>query len=285
MVGRALGERDGRQAPETQPPERRDDDALAPVSAPGAAPTRVDEERRAVGRLDEDGLPLADVEDDDAHETVRPGRRGRARSRADGEHGDAECGPAPADPGQQDEREPGRDHRQGRGRRDVDDRAGQGGDRADDEAEQDEQEPEALEERVGERFARGRHRQREHAAGRQQAGERHHQEIRGDPEGRELAEVKEHHRRDPELRACRHGEGGGDRPRTPGREPPADPRPQVQEPGRRRERELEARLRQAARVEGQQDEERRRETVPHPALAPEEARGEKQAAHDGGPQH
>ena len=59
----------------------------------------------------------------------------------------------------------------------------------------------------------------------------------------------------------------------------------MQEPGRRGERELETRLRQAPRVEGQQDEERGRETVPHAALAAEEARGEKQAAHDGGPQH
>ena len=136
-----------------------------------------------------------------------------------------------------------------------------------------------------ERLAQGGHRQGQHAAGREKRGERDDEEVGAHAERRELTEVEQRHRRHPELRSRRHGERARDRPRTPRRESRPDPRPEMKEAGGRRERELEPRLRQAGRVEGQQHQERGRETVPHAALAPEEARREEEAAHDGGAEH
>ena len=138
---------------------------------------------------------------------------------------------------------------------------------------------------MGEGLADARHREGEDAAGRQDAGERDDEEVRADAEGGELAELGEHHRRDAELSTGGCREDARDRPRTPARKSLANPRPQMEEPGGRRERELEARLGQASGLQEQQREERRREAVPHATLAAEEARGQEQAAHDGRAQH
>ncbi len=156
---------------------------------------------------------------------------------------------------------------------------------ADDETKRDEQNPEALEEQVGERLAHGGYPQGQDAAGREEAGQRHHEEVRDHPEGGKLAEVEEHHGSHPQLGAERYGQGGGDRAGAPRDEPRPDPRTEMEQAGRRRERKLETGLHQAARVQGQEHQEGRRETVPGAALATQESRGEEQATHDGRPQH
>ena len=285
VIRRAFGESEGREAPDPEAPQRGDDDALAPIAAPGPAATRVDEECRALRRLHEDRLALSHIEDDDTNEALRPRRPdGEGRGAAD-QRDQARGRPPAADPGQEDEHQPDHRHRRDGRRRQVDDRAGQRGGAAHGQAEEREKEPEALEQRVGERLADGGHRQGQHPARREERGERDDQEVGAHAERRELAEVEERHRRHPKLSSRRHGEGVRDRPRTPRRESRADPRPEMKEPGGCREGELEPRLCEALRVEGEQREKRRRETVPHAALAPEEARGEEKAAHDGGAEH
>ena len=250
MIGRPVGERERAHAADPEAPEDRDDHALAAIPAPRPAAARVDEERLPLRRPHQDRLALAHVEDDEAHEPVRPEGRERGRARAEAEQRDREPGRPPARVRREDQREPARGHRERGRRRHVHDGAGEGGERADDEAQRDEEEPETLEERLGERLPERRHRERQDPARREEARQRDDQEVRGDAERRELAEVEQHHRGDAQLGAGRHGERAPDRPGTPGREPRADPRVEVEEPGRRRERELEPRLPRGSRDRG-----------------------------------
>ena len=255
-IGRALRDREGGETTKSEPPQDRHDGALSAVATPRTPAARVDEERRAIRSLNENRFSLAHVEDDDAGESVRPGGREGDAARTHGERGNPERGRPATDPREEEQGEPGRGCRRGRGWAHVHDGAREGREGADDEAQRDEQNPEALEEQVGKRLAHGGYPQGQDAAGREEAGQRHHEEVRDHPEGGKLAEVEEHHGSHPQLGTERYGQGGGDRAGAPRDEPRADPRTEMEQAGRRRERELETGLHQAARVQGQEHQER-----------------------------
>jgi hypothetical protein len=88
VVGIGVGQREGREPSHAEPSKDGQDHALAPIGAPWAAPTGVDQEPSAIGTTHEDRLPLTDVENEHAEMPVGTGGPRGERQRGDGEDPD-----------------------------------------------------------------------------------------------------------------------------------------------------------------------------------------------------
>ena len=106
VIRRAVRESEGREPPDPEAPQRGDDDALAPITAPRPARRPCRRGVPPLRRLHEDRLALSHVEDDDANEALGPRRPdGEGRS-TDDQRDDARGCPPAADPGERDQRQP-----------------------------------------------------------------------------------------------------------------------------------------------------------------------------------
>ncbi len=284
-----VGEGDDVQVTDRPIPEKRREHALAHVEPARPARAAVHQHAWPVGQLDQDRVALAHVEEGHPERTIGEGEPGPRRQCRDGEQQEAQQRAAaarPRDPGRQQQGGIPRERRGEHGRRQVHHRARERGGQGHERAQDQQDEPEAVEEQGPARAREQLHHQGRHAERGGHRGERHHCEIGDDADQRELVEVRRHERGDRGLRAQADRRRAGE----PGRPAPhgqalGQPRCEVDDARGRRERELEAGLPEIAGPPEQQEERGERQGVGELGLPLEQERGEQEQAHHGGPQH
>ena len=273
MIAVVVGHDRAGQTEKAAVPQKRRDDPLARIEAPGAARAGVDEDRAAVGHLGDDGVALADVEHRHAQPSVgRPHERPRPGAEGDGEQDRGGEGP-PEDQERQPPDVAG--HRERRGSRQMHDGAGHRGGQRHDPAQRQQQGPHRVERHRRDRLAEEREGDRHEAQDGRGARERDHTEVGDEAHRRELVEVRERDRQDRELR-------GGARAERAEHDTSGQRRHDDSEGGG--ERELEARIEKVARPDGEDRQRGERQAVRHRRVALEQHRGQHQYGHDRGAQ-
>ena len=153
------------------------------------------------------------------------------------------------------------------------DRAGYRGGERHDGAERQQHRPDGVERDLGDGRAREREPHPQESDDGREPGQGHHAEVRDHADRRELVEVGESDRQHRELSSQAHAEGAAHEPaRQRGRD----------DPGRRRERELEAGVEEVAGTQGEDEQRGQRQAVGDRGLALEQERREHEDGHDHG---